>query len=105
MASLAPLCGTLRRAVLQHMRMAPAAATCPVPTAAAALLMGPARSFAEAAGTYLDRNEVTERVLNIVKNFQKVDPSKVRSELSFVPPRKGLLLEFQEAGFSRSQEF
>lgn len=30
------------------------------------------------AGTYLDKNDVTERVLNVVKNFdQKVDQSKV----------------------------
>ncbi len=29
------------------------------------------------AGTYLDKNEVTERILNVVKNFEKVDQSKV----------------------------
>lgn len=33
-----------------------------------------------AAGTYLDKDEVTQRVLNIVKNFDKVDPAKVSSE-------------------------
>ena len=33
------------------------------------------RSFA--AGTYLDKSQVTDRVLNVVKNFEKVDPSKV----------------------------
>lgn len=29
------------------------------------------------AGTYLDKNEVTERILNVVKNFETVDQSKV----------------------------
>ena len=35
------------------------------------------RFMAAAAG--LDKSEVTERLLNCVKNFDKVDPSKVRS--------------------------
>ena len=33
------------------------------------------RSFAE--GTYLSKDNVTERILNVVKNFDKVDPAKV----------------------------
>lgn len=33
------------------------------------------RGFAE--GTYLNKDEVTERVLNVVKHFNKVDTSKV----------------------------
>ena len=32
-----------------------------------------------AAAAGLDKSEVTERLLNCVKNFDKVDPSKVRS--------------------------
>lgn len=37
------------------------------------------RSFASDAKseTFLPVSEVTERVLNVVKNFEKVDPSKV----------------------------
>ena len=31
------------------------------------------------AGTYIDKNEVTERILNVVKNFEKVDQSKASS--------------------------
>lgn len=31
----------------------------------------------EARGSFLDKSEVTDRVLNVVKTFQKVDPSKV----------------------------
>ncbi|KAB5512370.1 hypothetical protein DKX38_029398 [Salix brachista] len=30
----------------------------------------------EVRGTFLDKSEVTDRVVNVVKNFQKVDPSK-----------------------------
>ena len=37
------------------------------------------RGFAES--TYLDKNVVTDRVLNVVKNFDKVNPSKVRHSL------------------------
>ncbi len=31
--------------------------------------------------TFLDSKEVTERVLTVVKNFEKVDPAKVRGSL------------------------
>ena len=34
-----------------------------------------ARSLAE--GTFLDRNNVTERVLHVVRHFEKIDPAKV----------------------------
>ena len=33
------------------------------------------RSFAES--TYIDKNVVTDRIINVVKNFDKVDPAKV----------------------------
>ena len=36
------------------------------------------RGFAE--GTYLSKDDVTERVLNVVKNFDKIDPAKVSSK-------------------------
>lgn len=36
------------------------------------------RHFAEeVTGTFLDKSEVMDRVVSVVKNFQKVDPSKV----------------------------
>ncbi len=44
--------------------------------AAPALACSALRSFA--AGTYLDKAQVTDRVLNVVKNFAKVDPAKAR---------------------------
>ena len=31
----------------------------------------------EVKGSFLDKPEVTDRVINVVKNFQKCDPSKV----------------------------
>jgi len=33
----------------------------------------------EVRGTFLDKSEVTDRVVSCVKNFQKADPSKVYS--------------------------
>ena len=33
------------------------------------------RSFAE--GTYLNKSEVTDRILNVVKHFDKIEPGKV----------------------------
>ncbi|XP_031247543.1 acyl carrier protein 2, mitochondrial [Pistacia vera] len=37
----------------------------------------------EVRGTFLDKSEVTDRVLSVVKNFQKVDPSKVTPSAHF----------------------
>mmetsp|Transcript_21656 Transcript_21656/g.63874 ORF Transcript_21656/g.63874 Transcript_21656/m.63874 type:complete len:124 (+) Transcript_21656:48-419(+) len=39
-----------------------------------------ARGLAE----FLDRNDVTERVLGVVKSFEKVDPAKVTPKSNFV---------------------
>ncbi|GER28830.1 acyl carrier protein [Striga asiatica] len=37
----------------------------------------------DAKGSFLDKPEVTDRVLSVVKNFQKVDPSKVTPNAHF----------------------
>ncbi|OIW21776.1 hypothetical protein TanjilG_10675 [Lupinus angustifolius] len=37
----------------------------------------------EVRGTFLDKSEVTDRVISTVKNFQKVDPSKVNPNAHF----------------------
>ncbi|KAK7243213.1 hypothetical protein RIF29_38003 [Crotalaria pallida] len=37
----------------------------------------------EVRGTFLDKSEVTDRVISCVKNFQKVDPSKVTPNAHF----------------------
>lgn len=62
----------LRQGVLSNIRLAPSV-TLPKGLAGSPALA--ARGFADAS--YLDKSAVTERVLNIVKNFEKVDASKV----------------------------
>ncbi|KAM5561934.1 acyl carrier protein 2, mitochondrial [Rosa sericea] len=37
----------------------------------------------EVRGTFLDKSEVTDRIITVVKNFQKVDPSKVTPDAHF----------------------
>ncbi|KAE8009831.1 hypothetical protein FH972_006242 [Carpinus fangiana] len=37
----------------------------------------------EVRGSFLDKSEVTDRVISVVKNFQKVDPSKVSPNAHF----------------------
>lgn len=42
------------------------------------------RNFSdEVRGTFLDKCEVSDRVVSVVKNFQKVDPSKVTPNAHF----------------------
>ncbi|KAI4342866.1 hypothetical protein MLD38_027433 [Melastoma candidum] len=48
------------------------------------LLANSLRRFSEEVrGSFLDKSEVTDRVVSVVKNFQKVDPSKVTPEAHF----------------------
>ena len=42
---------------------------------AGALSLILSREFAE--GTYLNKSDVTERILNVVKHFDKIEPGKV----------------------------
>ncbi|GMG99944.1 hypothetical protein Nepgr_001784 [Nepenthes gracilis] len=37
----------------------------------------------EVRGSFLDKSEVADRVISVVKNFQKVDPSKVTPNAHF----------------------
>ncbi|XP_057539846.1 acyl carrier protein 2, mitochondrial-like [Amaranthus tricolor] len=37
----------------------------------------------EVRGSFLDKSDVTDRVINVIKNFQKVDPSKVTPKAHF----------------------
>jgi NADH dehydrogenase (ubiquinone) 1 alpha/beta subcomplex 1 len=64
----------LRGAVLRHVRLQPSQALL---REAPPALWAAARSFA--AGTYLDKAQVTDRVVSVVKNFSKVDPAKARA--------------------------
>jgi hypothetical protein len=74
------LARAVRESVLRHARLAaPTAALAGAAGVAATTSAGGgffARAFA-AASTYLDKDQVTQRVLGVVKNFDKVDPAKV----------------------------
>jgi NADH dehydrogenase (ubiquinone) 1 alpha/beta subcomplex 1 len=66
----------VRSLILSHVRFAvgnPCIHTQQVFGGASSLTL--LRQFAE--GTYLDKDQVTERVLHVVKHFDKVEPSKV----------------------------
>jgi len=71
-----------RRALLTHLRIpvarpaaaAAAAAAGTVPVAARRLLSS---TTEETKGSFLDKGEVADRVVSVVKNFQKVEPAKV----------------------------
>lgn len=82
----------LREAVLRHARFGPVAASLAAPAlcvggaSVAVAAAGPSSSSgsllaravrAFGASTYLDKDQVTQRVLGVVKNFDKVDPAKV----------------------------
>lgn len=66
-----------RRALLSHLRVSvlarPAAAAGSVP--AARLLSSATEEGSK--GSFLDKGEVADRIVSVVKNFQKVEPSKV----------------------------
>ena len=80
MSSLAALRNTARSAVVNAaMRMAPRVAAGASRQAAPALW---ARSFA--SGGFLPKEEVSSRVLDVVKNFQNVDPAKVTATSHFI---------------------
>jgi hypothetical protein len=73
MALLQRAIAAVRQGVLCSVRLSPnyAAAS----AAAAPLSLQFLRNFADAS--YLDKKDVTDRVLNVVKNFDKVDAGKV----------------------------
>lgn len=69
-----------RNALLKYLRVEarPAAVGNPRRLVGTAFTQVFRRHFSEEVrGSFLDRSEVTDRVINCVKNFQKVDPSKV----------------------------
>ncbi|GAB2229157.1 hypothetical protein Droror1_Dr00023293 [Drosera rotundifolia] len=78
-----------RRAILNHIRLQPRLlpSISRTPSAAVSLnnLLTRSRLFSSDAATrsFLDKDEVTERVLAVVKDFQKVDPSKVTPNAHF----------------------
>ncbi|BAF17301.2 Os05g0377000 [Oryza sativa Japonica Group] len=72
-----------RRALLSHLRVPvlarPAAAAGSVP--AARLLSSATEEGSK--GSFLDKGEVADRIVSVVKNFQKVEPSKVTPNAHF----------------------
>lgn len=71
--ALSQAASSIRALVLRHMRI-------PVQTnAGAASSLAILRGFA--GGAYLDKDDVTERVLHVAKHFQRVDAAKVRGLL------------------------
>ncbi|KAG8069011.1 hypothetical protein GUJ93_ZPchr0005g14759 [Zizania palustris] len=75
-----------RRALLTHLRVPVAR-----PTAAALVAAGsaPATRLLSttteegAKGSFLDKGEVADRIISVVKNFQKVEPAKVSTAADF----------------------
>ncbi|XXG59163.1 hypothetical protein AAC387_Pa04g1291 [Persea americana] len=67
-----------RNALLKHLRLKVQALPSANPNAFGSLNLLLRGHFAseEARGTFLDKPEVTDRVISVVKNFHKVDPSK-----------------------------
>ena len=80
MALLQRAIAGVRQGVLGSVRLSPNYAV--ASAAAAPLSLQVLRNFADAS--YLDKKEVTDRVLNVVKNFDKIDAGKVSWE-----PRSG----------------
>ncbi|PQQ09366.1 acyl carrier protein 2 mitochondrial [Prunus yedoensis var. nudiflora] len=77
-----------RSAILKYLRV-PVPAVPSNPSSNTPLFLSPfnairRRLFSEEVrGTFLDKSEVTDRVISVVKNFQKVDPSKVTPNAHF----------------------
>lgn len=71
-----------RMALLKHLRVsvvrsAPQNPNFNTPFSSLGSLLQRRRFSDQVRGSFLDKSEVTDRVVTIVKNFQKVDPSKV----------------------------
>ncbi|KAF3780961.1 Acyl carrier protein 2 [Nymphaea thermarum] len=72
-----------RSAILKHLRLRAHAVSSPFPSSSCWSSSSPAlvrllRFYSEEVrGSFLDKSEVTDRIISVVKNFQKVDPSKV----------------------------
>ncbi|KAL6619339.1 hypothetical protein ACP70R_034478 [Stipagrostis hirtigluma subsp. patula] len=71
-----------RTALLTHLRVpvaSPAAAAGTVPAFRRLL----SSTTEETKGSFLDKGEVADRVVSVVKNFQKVEPAKVTPNAHF----------------------
>lgn len=71
-----------RSALVKYLRVPVGAVPCHR-SSASSVFVSPLSAFLrrfsteEVRGSFLNKSEVTDRVISVVKNFQKVDPSKV----------------------------
>uniref|UniRef100_A0A0A9DGR0 Acyl carrier protein n=1 Tax=Arundo donax TaxID=35708 RepID=A0A0A9DGR0_ARUDO len=75
-----------RSLLLRHLRLAvaPSAASVRPSAALQGALWGRRWMSEEAKGSFLDKSEVTDRIIKVVKNFQKIeDPAKVTPDAHF----------------------
>ncbi|KAJ0961360.1 hypothetical protein J5N97_009180 [Dioscorea zingiberensis] len=74
----------VRSALLKHLRVRVSVSPLQAPVLSFADLFSGRRFFSEEVkGSFLDKSEVADRVITVVKNFQKVDPSKVTPNAQF----------------------
>lgn len=74
----------VKQGLLRHLRM-PLQQACSSSNVGAGLGLSLWRGFA--GGGYLDKDEVTQRVLEVTKHFEKINPAKVRPvEASVLAP-------------------
>ncbi|KAM0897140.1 hypothetical protein ACQ4PT_022753 [Festuca glaucescens] len=75
-----------RRALLNHLRV-PVARPATAAAVAAAGSVPVARLLSSTTevekGSFLDKDEVADRVVSVIKNFQKIEPSKVTPNAHF----------------------
>ncbi|KAL6132407.1 hypothetical protein ACLB2K_064650 [Fragaria x ananassa] len=74
-----------RSVMLKYLRVPVVQSVQPNPSVATTLFKAVRARFysEEVRGTFLDKSEVTDRIITVVKNFQKVDPSKVTPDAHF----------------------
>ncbi|KAF9594921.1 hypothetical protein IFM89_035485 [Coptis chinensis] len=67
------MAAAMRNAVLKHLRVKSSSNTTPL---LFSNLLFRRNLCEQVKGSFLDKSEVADRVITVVKNFQKVDPSK-----------------------------
>ena len=73
--ALAASVQALKGGLLRHIRLPLQQAYAPSSSSGSAAALSLWRGFA--GGHYLDKSEVTERVVNVAKHFEKIDAAKV----------------------------
>lgn len=72
--ALSSAAAAVKQGLLRHLRM-PLQQACSSSNVGAGLGLSLWRGFA--GGGYLDKDEVTQRVIDVAKHFEKIDPAKV----------------------------